>query len=171
MATPQRSGPAALVIGIGNPLRGDDGVGALLAEEAGGRSVHQLTPELAAELAPLQRVLFIDAWLAPPDPSDAHAHVEAPVPEPRLDPLPAGACGGVDGVSHRLEPPQLLAISAALYGRAPAAAWLRVPGHAFAHGTEFSARLEYSLPVARDLLQRWLQEGCVVAGNARGGHA
>ena len=48
---PARPQHTRLVIGIGNPLRGDDGVGALLAEQAGGRSVHQLTPELAAELA------------------------------------------------------------------------------------------------------------------------
>jgi Ni,Fe-hydrogenase maturation factor len=54
-----------LVIGIGNLLRGDDGVGGLLAEEVGGRSVQQLTPELAAELAELEVVVFIDAWLAP----------------------------------------------------------------------------------------------------------
>jgi len=68
-----------LVIGIGNPLRGDDGVGALLAEQAAlftaadpdgpvaVRSVQQLTPELAEELARLEAVLFIDAWLAPTD--------------------------------------------------------------------------------------------------------
>ena len=62
-----------LVIGIGNSLRGDDGVGALLAE--------------------LEAV------------------------------IPAGA-GAPD--SHRLEPAQLLAISQALYGRAPAACLLQV---------------------------------------------
>ena len=62
---PARPQHTRLVIGIGNPLRGDDGVGPLRAEQAGGRSVHQLTPELAAELPELEAVLFIEAWLAP----------------------------------------------------------------------------------------------------------
>jgi len=55
-----------LVIGIGNPLRGDDGVGTWLAEQAAVltaaepdgpvavRSVQQLTPELAEELGRAQ---------------------------------------------------------------------------------------------------------------------
>jgi hydrogenase maturation protease len=61
-----------LVIGIGNSLRSDDGVGWRLARraehwrpEAQVRSVQQLTPELAVELAAASRVLFIDAWLRP----------------------------------------------------------------------------------------------------------
>lgn len=60
-----------LVIGIGNRLRSDDGVGPRLAEEveAWGLSgvesmaVQQLSPELAPRLAACERVLFIDAWL------------------------------------------------------------------------------------------------------------
>ena len=122
---PQRN---RLVIGIGNPLRGDDGVGALLAEPVGGRCVQQLTPELAAELAELEAVLFIDAWLAP-----------------------AGAAG-----SHRLEPAQLLAISQVLYGRAPDAHLLRVPAYGFDHGTVLSAELQAALPAARALLCQWM---------------
>ncbi|MEB3362613.1 MAG: hypothetical protein VKI42_10885 [Synechococcaceae cyanobacterium] len=61
-----------LVIGIGNPLRGDDGVGRWLARrgelwlpQAQWRAVQQLTPELAADVAAAARVLFIDAWLVP----------------------------------------------------------------------------------------------------------
>jgi hydrogenase maturation protease len=61
-----------LVIGIGNPLRGDDGVGWWLAQRAERwlppsqlRAVRQLTPELASDIAAAARVLFIDAWLVP----------------------------------------------------------------------------------------------------------
>ncbi|MFQ6537910.1 MULTISPECIES: hydrogenase maturation protease [Aphanothece] len=139
------------VIGIGNPLRGDDGVGPRLAEQVGGRSVHQLTPELAAELAPLQRVLFVDAWPVPP--------AAAARPLPRLDPLTSACSRGHAGISHHLDPAHLLAITAALYGRAPRAALLRVPAYAFQHGTEFSPPLLASLPAAQELLQQWLQEG------------
>jgi hydrogenase maturation protease len=142
-----------LVIGIGNPLRGDDGVGAWLAEQAavltaadpGGpvavRSVPQLTPELAEELARLEDVLFIDAWLAPA------------TAEPRLTAI-AAADGAVE--SHRLEPGQLLAVSQALYGRMPRAHLLQVPAHAFEHGMEISPALHAQLPAARALLQAWL---------------
>jgi hydrogenase maturation protease len=133
-----------LVIGIGNSLRGDDGVGALLAEQVGGRSVQQLTPELAAELAELETVLFIDAWLAPAGAAPRIAAIS----------LAAGAAGAPD--SHRLEPAQLLAISQALYGRAPAAHLLQVPATLFEHGNALSAELQAVLPQAQALLRGWL---------------
>lgn len=130
-----------LVIGIGNPLRGDDGIGALLADQVGGRSVQQLTPELAAELAELEAVLFIDAWLAP---AGAAPELMAIAP-----------AAGV-AQSHRLEPAQLLAISQALYGCAPQAHLLRVPAYRFDHGTALSAELQAALPAARALLHQWM---------------
>lgn len=138
---------ACLVIGIGNPLRGDDGVGAWLAEQVGGRSVQQLTPELAEELAQRDAVLFIDAWCAPPG---AAPHLR--------DLNPAGT--GAD--SHRLEPEGLLAVSQALYGRVPAAQLLLVPAYAFAHGSALSASVQARLPEAQALLQGWLEAaGCM----------
>ena len=142
-----------LVIGIGNPLRGDDGVGTWLAEQAAVltaaepdgpvavRSVQQLTPELAEELAQLEEVLFIDAWLAP-------AMAEPQLME--IGPAPGAA------ESHQLVPAQLLAASQALFGRTPRAHLLQVPAHAFAHGMELSQELEATLPAARALLQAWL---------------
>jgi hydrogenase maturation protease len=132
-----------LVIGIGNPLRGDDGIGALLADQVGGRSVQQLTPELAAELAELEAVLFIDAWLAPAGAAARLTQISPAV----------GAVG-----SHRLEPAQLLAISQALYGRSPQAHLLRVPAYGFDHGTALSAELQAALPAARALLHQWMRD-------------
>ena len=138
---PARPQHSPLVIGIGNSLRGDDGVGALLAQQVGGRSVQQLTPELAAELAELEAVLFIDAWLAPAGAA------------PQLTEIaPAAAAAG----SHRLEPAQLLAISQVLYGRAPGGQLLRVPAYAFEHGTALSPGLQAALPAAQVLLRGWL---------------
>jgi hydrogenase maturation protease len=137
----RRASSNRLVIGIGNPLRGDDGVGALLAEAVGGRSVHQLTHELAEELAALEAVLFIDAWLAPAGAAPQLVEV-----------LPVAAA--VD--SHRLEPAQLLALSQVLYGSSPLAHLLQVPAHAFPHGMELSPELAATLPAARALLQGWL---------------
>ncbi|OQX20047.1 MAG: hypothetical protein BWK76_02505 [Desulfobulbaceae bacterium A2] len=58
----------ALLLGIGNTLRGDDGVGPrvmeLLAERTGSSrlmSVQCLLPELAADIALSSRVVFVDA--------------------------------------------------------------------------------------------------------------
>ncbi len=136
-----------LVIGIGNTLRGDDGVGALLAERRPcglgmeARSVQQLTPELAADLAALEAVLFIDAWRAP---AGAVPELSAIVP----------AADEVD--SHQLQPAALLAISLALYGRAPQACLLRVPAHSFSHSPDLSAELRAALPEAQRLLRHWL---------------
>jgi hydrogenase maturation protease len=140
------------VIGIGNPLRGDDGVGWRLLEEleAAGptagvrlRTVQQLTPELAAELAEVRRALFVDAWLAPEG------------AEPLLRPVEAaGTGGGMD--SHRLEPVTLLALADRLFGTRPAAWQLLVPATCFGHGSLFSASLLNALPAARRLLSRWL---------------
>jgi len=142
----------SLVIGIGNPLRSDDGVGWRLAEEVDGLAVHQLTPELAAELARVDRVLFVDAWQAP------LAEAGSGRPQPRLRPLcPAGGTsGGTSGCSHRLEPAELLALAAALYGAQPVAAELLLPAWGFAHGTGLSPALRRQLPQARRLLRRWL---------------
>ena len=58
-----------LVIGIGNTLRRDDGLGPWLAEKIAAWclpavatcSVHQLTPELVDAIARHERVLFLDA--------------------------------------------------------------------------------------------------------------
>jgi hydrogenase maturation protease len=58
-----------LVIGYGNDLRSDDGAGRIVADTietrsiAGVdvRSVSQLTPELALDIAGRQRVVFVDA--------------------------------------------------------------------------------------------------------------
>jgi hydrogenase maturation protease len=153
-----------LLIGIGNPLRGDDGVGRLLAEEWEAvvddkavdaalrvRSVHQLTPELVADLAGVDRVLFIDAWLSPAAPA-------APV----LQRLPASvsrpvACGESVLNSHHLTAAQLLTLARSLWHAEPEAAMLRIPATDIAHGTRLSVAMELQLPAARRLVRRWLE--------------
>lgn len=60
----------ALIIGYGNPLRGDDGFGWHVAdrltellndESAKILAVHQLTPELAESIGEAKLVIFVDA--------------------------------------------------------------------------------------------------------------
>jgi hydrogenase maturation protease len=58
-----------LVIGYGNTLRSDDGVGVWIAEriaelhlpEVDVKTFHQLFPDLAADMLPYETVIFIDA--------------------------------------------------------------------------------------------------------------
>jgi hydrogenase maturation protease len=141
------SAPSALVIGIGNSLRQDDGLGLLVASQASGavvRLVHQLTPELAAELVGIDRVLFVDAWGVSP----------WTTPHPCLLPLEAD---GTSAMTHQLQPAQVLALCAALYQHRPRAALLLLPAHALGHGTGLSAAAAAQLPRARVLLRRWLR--------------
>ncbi|MFN5219851.1 MAG: hydrogenase maturation protease [Cyanobacteriota bacterium] len=131
---------SGLVVGIGNPLRGDDGVGWWLARRAerlrpapAVRLVQQLTPELAAELVGFRRVLFVDAWLAP-----------------------AAATGG-ETCSHGWEPAQLLALARLLWPEADTGdAWeLLLPAARFDHGEGLSPQLRRWLPQAEQLLRQW----------------
>lgn len=158
----------SLVIGIGNPLRGDDGVGWQLAEELGDphRSVHQLTPECAALLLDWERVLFVDAaWSAeggagPSDPLQAAQ--AAPLPSLRRLPCDPSGLGAAPAaaitpvLSHHLSAEALLAIAAELYDHRPEAWQLLLPAVDFAHAEAVSPSLRALLPEARRLLRRWL---------------
>src|SRR5215472_4005839 len=62
--------PRVLIIGYGNPLRADDGVGWRMACRLGELvrdepfevlAVHQLTPELAEPISRAELVIFVDA--------------------------------------------------------------------------------------------------------------
>lgn len=162
--------PRALVIGIGNALRGDDGIGVRLVEElaeacgawsAPGvelRAVQQLTPELALEVVQAGRVLFVDAWRV-----EVGAR-EAGLLEPWIEWLVGpGAAGPVPGFSglggHAFEPASVAALAQELYGWAGQAALLRVPAYVFGHGEEFSPGLRRVLPRARQQLGEWLGRG------------
>ena len=158
-----RAARADLVIGIGNPLRGDDGVGWWLARRARGaeraplvRLVPQLTPELALEVAAARRVLFVDAWCDVKRDVGCEAGAEARAePVPTLRPLQPG--GAEVGGGHGLDPGGLVAL-AALFGGDPPPAWLLlVPAYAFPHGTMFSEAMRRQLPVAQALLFQWLE--------------
>jgi hydrogenase maturation protease len=130
----------ALIVGFGNSLRGDDGLGqaaaaALAAAPPEGAVVlatHQLTPEIAQQLAAVELAVFVDAAAGAAAGSIA---VE-----------PVAPTGGGPGLDHHLDPPALLALSARLYGRAPAAFLVRVGAGSFELGAELSAPVRAALP-------------------------
>ncbi|MEW4568648.1 hydrogenase maturation protease [Tautonia sp. JC769] len=110
-----------LVIGFGNLLRGDDGVGPRVAEAVAGwnlsgvvaLAVHQLLPELAESLSHARFVIFADADVGPPGGSV----IVSPL-APRWS---------LHAIAHVSDPPVLLALAQALYGRCPPAILLRIP--------------------------------------------
>jgi hydrogenase maturation protease len=126
--------PRVLILGYGNPLRGDDAFGWRVAERLM-EMVHdphveilclqQLTPELMERLSEAEFSIFIDA-AASGEPGE--------MIERRIG--PAAASGAA--FTHHATPEALLAGARALYGRAPEAVMISVGGADFGLGAELS---------------------------------
>lgn len=136
-----------IVIGFGNPLRGDDGVGPAVAEAVGrARSdlqvytPQQLLPELAEAVAVARAVVFVDAALGGKG-SDPGVRPPSPgtVSYRRLAP------GGGTGADHALSPAGLLALARDAYGQAPPAWIVTIQGQFFDFGPELSAEVGAAL--------------------------
>jgi hydrogenase maturation protease len=149
------------VVGFGNAFRRDDGVGfavlnalrarlgqpPLDADEDGyddlGHPVdmlllHQLVPELAANLAGYELVVFVDAHMGT-------------IPEPiRQEELTA--CYRAATVSHQVHPCTLLAMAQELYGHSPHGILLSIRGHDFDFGEGLSPETQALVPEAVDRL-------------------
>lgn len=147
---------SAVIIGFGNPLCGDDGFGCAAAEVLGeqysddaGISViatHQLTPELAADLAEVGRVVFIDA--------SASVKVHEPVGTIRCEKVSADSTINVHG--HSLSPSALLSLTDQLYGRTPDALLITVSGARFDLGCSLSDDVRAQIPRIMDLVAAFL---------------
>ena len=145
----------ALVIGIGNGLRSDDGAGICVAEalEAHANNMQvlvcdQLTPELAEPISQARTVLFIDAQMSDASEPTAQAPGGA-----HLQPLEASTHGDPSG--HALTPPRLLALCAALYGPCPPAWQLLIPGEHWQVGDQLSARTAAACRTAVPVVMAW----------------
>jgi hydrogenase maturation protease len=104
----------SLVVGYGNPLRSDDGVGWHVAERLAGDprmagveilQRHQLTPELALDVSTAGLVVLVDARSGPPP---------GTVSIERIEPAPSSGTTW----SHHLGPASLVRLARELYGRA-----------------------------------------------------
>ena len=144
--------PAILVLGYGNELRRDDGIGprvarlveALRLPHVRAEARHQLTPELAALLAHVRAAIFIDASLAGAPGTVA------------VRPLTSAAPAELGG--HRSNPRALLALTDAIYRRAPVAWLITVAAQDLAVGDQLSRAgqqgVAAALARARDLIAR-----------------
>ena len=131
-----------LVIGYGNTLRGDDGVGYRVAEAVvdwrldGVKALpcHQLTPELVEEMIEVQQVLFVDAAIAQPNSQpDSQSNSQPGITLESLSPDE-----GVPFTTHTATPSALLALAQWLYQVTPIAYQLTIPAITFDLGETLS---------------------------------
>ncbi|MEN9935398.1 MAG: hypothetical protein RLZZ387_1977 [Chloroflexota bacterium] len=136
---------AALVVGYGSDLRRDDGAGRWVAEAIGSigmygvrtLAVHQLTPELAAQLAEVHTAIFVDAQRGG---SGVLVH-----PLHDVGPL---------RMNHTSSPEWLLELSESVYGHRPQAWIVSVPAHELALGEGLSAHTQRACYAAIQEVQR-----------------
>lgn len=144
-----------LVIGVGNPARGDDAIGPLLLErlradlQADTRTgpvdlldAYQLQPEHALELRGRRHSIIVDAAASGP----------APFTVARVTPDL-----GLDITTHSLSPAALAAVYQRLFGVPPALAALAVRGDRFALGEPLSITGVQNLAAALDWLSLQLR--------------
>jgi len=155
----EQANAGVLIIGIGNPLRGDDGAAVAVvmalqgeADLAGVTCVlaQQLMPEHAAAASEATCLLIVDA-------SVEHAPGEVCCRAVR-----ASESGGTL-FGHHLTPEQLLRLTEAAFGRVPAAMVVSVGAAEFALGVGLSPAVAHGVTeavhLARAQLAAWLDDG------------
>lgn len=139
-----------LLIGYGNPGRGDDGLGPAFAGRIADLAVagvevlidYQLKVEHALLVARAPQVVFVDAQMGG----------AAPFSFAPLSPAQNG-----DVTSHSLPPAAVLTLAQTLYGAAPAAFILGIAGAEFGRVHEgLSAVATHNLDLAEAFFLDWL---------------
>lgn len=138
-----------LIIGYGNPLRSDDGIGQYIAHHFDGRlygekvqilSCCQLMPELVAPISQANTVIFVDA---------------SRVGQPgsiRCFEIASQSVGRV--FTHNFTPVGLLKMAYELYGVETRGFIVSVTGYSFSFGEMLSPQLEAAVP---EVLKRLYQ--------------
>jgi len=133
-----------LIIGYGNPLRGDDGFGWHAAlqlsreprdEQVQVLALHQLTLELAEPVSRARMVIFLDA---------REGDRPGEVSVERAGPVDASTAL----FTHHLTPSTLLACARVLYGACPESFLVTVCGSVFGYGERLSPAVLEALPQA-----------------------
>ena len=135
-----------LVIGYGNTLRGDDGVGPCVAEAVG--QLHLpgvrtlicplLTPELADQISRAKKVIFVDAAVDAPN----------EVQWRQLEPNETSQL-----MAHAADPRTMLALSRDVFGRVPEAWWLTIPAVDLSFREDFSPEVKKGFAEAVEKIQ------------------
>jgi hydrogenase maturation protease len=130
-----------LVIGYGNPLRGDDGVGWRVAEAAATvlpdppvsvLTVQLLTPELADPISRSDLLILIDAA------------AEGPPGEVRCFPIAAGSAAAASLAigTHEVTLDRLLGMAQELFGHCPPAYMVTIAGESFEVSESLTSTVE-----------------------------
>ena len=127
-----------LIIGYGNPLRGDDGAGPAVAElvrqsrpEAEIIISHQMTPEMADAISRADLVVFVDA---------AAEGAAGEIRRVNVEPAP-----NAPAFSHEATPGALLHMAAVLYGHAARGVLYSIAGANFELGEGLSWEVALSV--------------------------
>jgi hydrogenase maturation protease len=154
--------PRILVIGYGNPGRGDDGLGPALAAEVEAMALpgvtveadYQLTVDHVPMIAAHDLVVFADAALGLAEPC-------------RLTAVRAGTQGVLG--SHQVSPEAALSLAGLLFGKTPPCWMLAIAGTAFGEVREgLSPSARKNLVLAMGFLRSWI---AVTAPTAMGGQS
>ena len=150
-----------LILGYGNPMRSDDGLGWQVAVELfrTNRSpeleilpCHQLTPELAPAVCRADTVIFVDCELGD---NPGEICCREVLPEQ-----------GSVSLTHRLTPGALLTVSSELFGACPRAYLLSIQGENYAPGDSLSAPVSRRLDDLKTMLRQLIQEALPAASLA-----
>jgi len=143
-----------LIVGFGNPLRSDDGLGWHVAQELSRTlarddvqviATQQLAPELAEVASHAELVMFVDA-----------AHNGKPG---NLTCEPVTPAASSNRFTHELSPGIILALAKELYGRCPAAHLLTITGESFETGETMSASVASTIPALMSRVRSLIDDG------------
>lgn len=149
-----------LVIGYGNPGRGDDGLGPALAQNVADLALpgvtveidYQLTVDHAALIAAHDLVVFADAMVGLAEPF-------------RMAPVGTGRPNALG--SHQVSPEAALHLAGLLFGHAPPGWILAIGGTDFGEVTEgLGPRASSNLLAATGFLAAWIARHQTVAARA-----
>lgn len=147
-----------LVIGYGNTLRGDDGVGPRVAETIEELRLpnvrtlvcQQLSPEHADTISRANAVIFVDASVEP-------------LAEVRLREIQP--CDSSQLMAHSADPRTMLALARDVFGRVPKAWWLTIPAAMLRFSHDFSPETTAGFEIALEKIKSLADKVCPPQGN------
>jgi hydrogenase maturation protease len=145
-----------LILGYGNTLRKDDGLGVYAAQTLTSLTLpadvqiytyQQLSPELSPTLAQVDHAIFIDAALA--SSGEEPGTIKTRTLQPRTTSQPGS-------ITHHFDPETLLAMAETLYGHAPQATLFSVTAASFDLEEGLSPEVTAALPVLIESIKNYL---------------
>jgi hydrogenase maturation protease len=144
-----------LILGYGNTLRKDDGLGIYAAQALASLDLpndveiltyQQLSPELSSMLAKVDHAIFIDAALASNE--EKPGTIKTRALQPRTS--------QPSSITHHFDPETLLAMAGVLYGHVPQAMLFSVTAVSFELGEELSPEVTSALPLLVESIKEYL---------------